>query len=291
MLDCASPGVVHPSSTESDDMPAFPNGHFYSPVIDPQELHSRKSSLWSPRVPDPVAIDYRPAEQERLLRELGRYAADFDYPETETGRGFFQHNGKFEGLDARLWFGLLRHLAPARVIEVGSGFTTLLAADVIGRFLGGRTRLTCIEPYPPPFLGTVPGIELIEAPVQSVPVARFEDLADGDVLFIDSSHVSKTGSDVNYLYFDVVPRLAEGVILHIHDIFLPDEYPADWVLNEERSWNEQYVVQAMLMYSYGLEVLIASHYASSRLGDAVAESFGLHCGGGSLWLRKVVPSL
>ncbi len=274
-------------------MAAFPDGHFYSPIVDHGDVRRRREAIWAPREPSGVAIDYRPAAQSELLHQLRCYATDFDYPERKSGDGFFQANGKFEGLDARLWFCLLRHIAPARVIEVGSGFTTLLATDVNRRFLEGNVRLTSIDPYPAPFVRPLAGsgLELVESPVQDVPMRRFEELNSGDVLFIDSSHVSKTGSDVNFLYLEVLPRLAEGVVIHVHDIFLPDEYPADWVLEEERSWNEQYLVQALLTYTYGLEIVAANHFAATWLPELIAETFGLHCGGGSLWLRKMVPAL
>lgn len=273
-------------------MPAFPDGHFYSPVIDPQELRARRQAIWAPRDIQGFAIDYRADAQNDLLRRLKPFAADFDFPRSAADGGFYLENGKFEGLDARLWFCLLRHWSPRRVIEVGSGFSSLLALDVIQRFLPGQSQLTCIEPYPESFLKALPTdrIELIEAAVQEVPMKRFDELEGGDVLFIDSSHVSKTGSDVNFLLFEVLPRLAEGVLIHIHDIFLPDEYPVDWVLGEQRSWNEQYLVRALLTYSYGFEILIGSHFAARWLREAVEDTFGEHCGGGSLWLRKVVPA-
>jgi hypothetical protein len=223
---------------------------------------------------------------------MAPYAAGFDYPvaapDPARGTGFFERNGKFEGLDARMWSCLLRHLRPRRVIEVGSGYTSLLAADVNRRFLGGAAEIACIEPYPPPFLTAgVPGLaEVIERPVQDVPAPFFERLAEGDVLFIDSSHVAKTGSDVNALYFRVLPALARGVVLHVHDVFLPDDYPREWVLGEQRSWNELYVVHALLTYSHGLEVLFGSAYAARFFPELVRRVFGVDCGGGSLWLRK-----
>ena len=115
---------------------------------------------------------------------------------------------------------LLRAWRPSRIIEVGSGYSTLLIADVARRFLDGTTRITAIEPYPRPFLAKI-GVELIEARVQDVPPAVFDVLERGDVLFIDSSHVAKTCSDVNHLFFEILPRLKPGVRIHVHDVFLP----------------------------------------------------------------------
>jgi len=122
-------------------------------------------------------------------------------------------------------------------------------------------------------------------------VDPFTSLQAGDILFIDSSHVAKTGSDVNFLYFEVLPRLASGVRIHVHDILLPADYPKDWVLRENRSWNEQYVLRALLMYSTGFRVMFGCNYAfrgfpglvAAALGDPNGPSFG----GGSLWLERL----
>jgi hypothetical protein len=273
--------------------PAFPDGHFYSPVVDIAEARRDESRIWTPSR-GLAGIDLRERHQRRLLaREFRRYLRDYRYPDEKPESGgdncFFNHNTEFGWLDSRALFVLLRTLRPRRMIEVGSGFSSLLTADVNQRFLRGRMHFTCIEPYPRPFLRTgVPGIsELIEARVQDVPTTRFDTLRGGDVLFIDSSHVSKTGSDVNYLVFDILPRLRAGVVIHFHDIFFPDEYKKEWVLAEGRSWNEQYLVRALLMFSGHFEVIFGSYFAYRVLADDVKRALGGSCyGGGSLWIRK-----
>jgi hypothetical protein len=127
--------------------------------------------------------------------------------------------------------------------------------------------------------------------VQAVPLSVFENLEAGDVLFIDSSHVAKTGSDVNYLYFEVLPHLREGVFIHIHDIFLPNEYLKAWVITENRSWNEQYVLRALLMYSTMFKVKFGCAYAFTAMlpliQDALAHPKRHGFAGGSIWLEKV----
>jgi SAM-dependent methyltransferase len=273
--------------------PAFPDGHFYSPVVDPGELGERADAIWSAPAFENPSVDYRADAQRHLLAEVAPYAADFDYPldRPDAARGeFFERNGRFEGLDARMHFCLLRHFRPRLLVEVGSGFSSLLAADVNHRFLGGGTEVLCIDPHPPPFLRHVAGLGgVLASRVQDVPEAVFARLAAGDLLFVDSSHVSKTGSDVNAIYLRILPVLRRGVLLHVHDVFLPEEYPREWVLGEQRSWNEQYLVHALLAYSSGLEILFASHYASRRFPELVERTFGVACGGGSLWLRKAAP--
>jgi hypothetical protein len=222
---------------------------------------------------------------------------DYDYPDVldaaSDSTRFYTDNSQFGWLDARALFVLLRTWKPWRIIEVGSGFSSLLIADVNRRWFDERIDFTCIEPYPRPFLtaGLAGMSTLIEAPVQSVPLTEFGALEAGDILFIDSSHVSKTGSDVNFLYFQVLPQLKPGVHVHIHDIFLPQDYPPEWVIGERRSWNEQYIVHALLMYSSGFRVDFACNYAflafPHLVADALALPNGLAFGGGSLWLTKL----
>jgi len=271
--------------------PAFPDGHFYSPVIDPAEAHVARSRIWRENPEDPLGINFRPSEQHALLRSLSVLAEDFDYPENASRSGdvhFHERNGKFEGLDARMLFCLLRYLQPTRVVEVGSGFSSLLAADVNTRFLGSSAQITCIEPFPPDFLKRpISGIhQILEEKVQDVPLKMFEELRENDILFIDSSHVVKTGSDVTFLQLEVLPRLRDGVVIHIHDIFLPEDYPMEWVLGEQRSWSEQYLVRALLTFSYGFAIVFACHYAFLRLPSEICAVFGRLYGGGSLWLRR-----
>lgn len=178
------------------------------------------------------------------------------------------------------------------MLEVGSGFSTLLTVDVKHRFLGGNLDITCIEPFPRPFLKSgLNGLtRLIERKVQDVALVEFEQLMPGDILFIDSSHVAKTGSDVNFLYFEVLPRLRPGVRIHVHDIFFPNDYPKDWVIEQNRSWNEQYLLRALLMYSTAFGVVFSSSYAYWRFPDLVRNALALPdgrvFGGGSIWLER-----
>jgi len=176
----------------------------------------------------------------------------------------------------------------ARVIEVGSGFSSLLMADIRRRFFPEGLEIQCIEPYPRDFLrDPAYGLELIESKVQDVPLSFFESLQANDVLFIDSSHVAKTGSDVNYLVFEILPRLPSGVNVHIHDIFLPHDYPFRWVVEENRSWNEQYLVQAYLMFNQRTKVLFGSAYANTVLVDETLKALDgkVQLSGGSLWFQ------
>jgi hypothetical protein len=275
----------------------YPNGHFYSPVIDPAEISAAAQRIW-PSEPNVVGIDFNAALHHELLRDVfPRYIRDYDYPATlpegAASDRFFDRNPAFGWLDSRALFVLLRHWRPRRLVEVGSGYSTLLMADVNRRFLGGAMRIRCIEPYPPAFLTPLPpGIfDLLRFRVQDVPFETFSDLVAGDVLFIDSSHVSKIGSDVNHLVFEVIPRLAPGVRIHFHDIFLPFEYPREWVLDLGLYWNEQYLVRALLTLNARFRIIFGSTYASRMHTAGVCAALSLTpgslYGGGSLWIEKL----
>jgi hypothetical protein len=282
-------------SADSGVKPAHEIGHFYSPVVDPRTLDAAR--LWPAR-PEILGIDFNDGSHETILQDIfPRFIAAYDYPERLEENPeltqFFTQNSQFSWLDSRALFVLLREWRPQRFIEVGSGFSTLLAADVNRRFLGDSIAITCVEPYPREFLrkGIIGVSRLIEEKVQDVPLAEFTALQAGDVLFIDSSHVAKTGSDVNFLYFDVLPRLKPGVRVHIHDIFLPHDYPRDWVIDENRSWNEQYLLRALLMHSKAYRVVFGCSYAFWRFPElvkaALAHPRGHAFAGGSFWIERV----
>ena len=266
---------------------------FYSPVVDVAEVNQRDDTFWRPEAQS-LGIDFRPQDQVDLLKACTPWLREYSYPIDGTTDAhldaFYDNNSQFSHLDARMLFALLQLWRPTRVIEVGSGYSTLLMEDVNRRFLGGTTQITAIEPYPRPFMQRLSerGVTLIEHRVQDVSFDCFAALEAGDVLFIDSSHVVKTGSDVNHLVFEILSRLPAGVRIHFHDIFLPHEYPQSWI-REGRSWSEQYLVRALLQFgSSHFRMLFGSAYAVTCLPEAVASALGSAAqGGGSLWIEKL----
>ncbi len=277
--------------------PGFPPGHFYSPVVDIADAKANADRIWQV-MPLVRGVDFNDVNHQELLsRAFPAFIKDYDYPEmleeTPELNRFFTRNSQFSWLDARTLFVLLRLLKPKRLVEIGSGFSSLLTADVNHRFLADTMHFSCIEPYPRAFLTQpLPGLnELLVTKVEALDPVYFDQLASGDVLFIDSSHVSKTGSDVNYLLFDILPRLRRGVLVHIHDIFLPHDYPQSWVLDDYRSWNEQYLVRALLMYSSAFRIVFGCSYAHYRYPNLVEQALSLPAGkgygGGSLWIERL----
>jgi hypothetical protein len=276
----------------------FSPGHYYSPLPDTRELGAepRHGEVWPPRPRETPGIDWRDERQVALCRVLGNQDR-LDFPEGPTGdpAEYFVGNDQFSPFDAWLLEGMLRHLGPRRLVEIGSGYSTLVSARVNRELLGGSMTLACIEPYPRPFL--VEGVEGVSElrieKVQETPLEVFDELRDGDVLFIDTSHVAKTGSDVVWLYQEVVPRLARGVVVHIHDMFMPGEYPVKWVL-DGWAWNELYVVRAFLAFNSAFRVELGAQYLLEHHRELVLDSFpGMReerfarPGGGSLWIRRV----
>ncbi len=274
--------------------PAFPLGHFYSPIVDTDDLEKRADTVWLPQ-PQCAGIDFDHASHLRVLTEwFPKYVGDYDYPDEGDAfdpKSFYNLNDQFGWLDSRALFVFLRAMRPQRVVEIGSGYSSLLIADVNQRFLDGKCEFVCVEPYPREFLKRgIPGVSrLIEQRAELVAREEFANLQAGDILFIDSSHVAKTGSDVNFLFFEILPSLKPGVLVHVHDIFLPAEYPRQWVIDDNRSWNEQYVLRALLMFSTRFRVVFGCACAALEHGDAVVKALaradGRGMGGGSLWFR------
>jgi hypothetical protein len=178
------------------------------------------------------------------------------------------------------------------MIEVGCGWSSLVTAQVNRDYLDRSLDFTCIEPYPPAFLGSgVDGISrLIPSRVEDLPIDLFLELGDGDVLFIDSSHTVKTGGDVVFLFEEVLTRLAPGVVVHVHDIFMPWDYPPDWVFSG-RAWNEQYLVHAFLVFNSVFRILLGvgwmAHHRPDVLATVLPDYTGNYGdGGGSLWIQR-----
>lgn len=264
--------------------------HFYQPLPDtrtlPDELWQRPSAL--------AGIDLNEAAQLELLRRVfPQFRQEYDqFPAAPTGNphDFHFNNGAFDGTDALALYCIIRHFRPRRIVEVGCGFSSRVAA--LAAMRNGDTELICIEPYPQPFLATLAGLtELIARPVQEVGLEVFSSLAAGDILVIDSSHVVKCGSDVNYLYLDVLPRIRPGVLVHSHDIFLPMEMPRNLMTDYGFFWNEQYLLQAFLACNTEFEVLLANAWLGAEHQQEMRETFPKaqpFWGGGSFWLRRKI---
>jgi predicted O-methyltransferase YrrM len=242
-------------------------------------------------------IELRENEQLELLDKLASHLKEFSAIQQNQPSNwrYYPANGYFEQADAALLFAMIRHYKPSKIIEVGSGFSSALMLDINEQFLDNAINLTFIEPYPERLNTLISGPfrtpELIQKKVQHVPVEFFSQLEAGDMLFIDSSHVSKTGSDLNYLLFQVLPQLKKGVYIHFHDIFFPFEYPEHWVLNWFKGfgWNEVYLLKAFLMNNTRYKIVyfnsFMNTYHKEKTTRFIPEA-GVNTGG-SIWIQKL----
>ena len=270
----------------------FPPGHFYSPLPSMAEIAEVFArGAFGPPFP---AVNLNETEQFARLERFAGYYPEQPFPEQPSaGRRFHMANGSYGPFDAIMLYGMLREARPRRIIEVGSGLSSAAMLDLNEHMLGGAVEFTFIDPDMTrlrPLLreGDVARATLIERRVQEVPLATFAALGENDVLFIDSSHVSKIGSDVNRLFFDVLPALAPGVLVHIHDVTGNLEYPRDW-LEQGRAWNEQYLLRAFLMYNTAWRIELFTTWLSIKREDFIRERMPLCArgGGGQIWLRKL----
>jgi hypothetical protein len=268
---------------------AFPPGHYYSPVPDLDELRGREGEVFDRTRTELPGIDLGTDQQLALLPEFAAYAAEQPFThQPADGRRYGFDNRFFSYGDGMALYCWLRHLKPRRLIGVGSGWSSALILDVNDQFLGGELEYTFIEPS-----SERPHSQLrendrtrahvLEKALHTVPRDVFDVLGPGDLLFIDSTHVSRVGSDVNRLLLDVVPSLPSGVFVHVHEVFWPFEYPADWVF-AGRAWNENYLLRALLIGNDRLRIRWFNDYLHHHHSDAVTAAM-------PLWARNPGSSI
>jgi len=280
----------------------FPPGHFYSPIPSLGEIRRSAGKVFDASCPRVAGIDLNESGQVALFEALTRFYPDQPFTaERQNGFRYFLHNPAFGYCDAIVYYCLLRHVRPRRVIEVGSGYSSCLLLDTNERAFDNSVSCTFIEPYPQLLNSLITDedrrrITVVARNVQDVAPAVFEELTAGDILFIDSSHVSKTNSDVNYLFFDILPRLPSGVYVHVHDVFFPFEYPKEWVY-QGRGWNEAYLVRAFLQYNEAFEIQMFNSFIERFHRDRLERSMPLctrfveanmvPTSAQSLWLKRL----
>jgi predicted O-methyltransferase YrrM len=281
------------SSFASPFVRMFPAGHFYSPVPDIKQVIASREVLFRRGVTECPGIDLHSDAQLAVLDELARYYDELAFPESPTKPDrYYLENSFFKHGDAIVLYGMLRRLRPSRVIEVGSGFSSAAMLDTNDKFLDGTVQFTFIEPYPARVRNLLTEADqrrtrILETPIQAVPLEEFDQLAANDVLFIDSSHVVKIGSDVRHILWEVLPRLKAGVVIHFHDVFWPFEYLEDWVLRGN-AWNEAYFLRTFLQYNAVFQIEYFNSYMATvhRAALEAKMPLCLKNPGAGLWIRK-----
>ncbi len=263
--------------------------HYYEPLIDYRKLPVSEAK---------THLKLDGAKQIKFIENFGFQEELKAIPIESTAEKdrYYYHNGSFGSGDAELYYSIIRQYKPSRILEVGSGFSTLIALEAIEKAKQTDPQydcdVTCIEPYEMSFLEAL-DIKLMRQPVEQVARNVFSALQSGDILFIDSSHIIRPGGDVNFLILEILPELNPGVLIHFHDIFIPSHYPVAWLRDEYRLWNEQYLLEAFLLGNDSFEIAFSLGYMKQNHQAEIEEKFPVlkmeqDRVPGSMWLRKVV---
>lgn len=272
---------------------SFRAGDYYPPIPAREEVCAYLESTQSEER-ELLEIDLNEDGQAESLRAFRTFYDELPFPEEKSpdSRYYFSQSW-FCYADAIFLYCFLRHTNPRRIIEVGSGFSSAVILDTAERFLQKQPEIVFIEPYPDRLRQLLKpqdqqNCEVVERKVQEVPIDTFTSLRAGDLLFIGSSHVMTCGSDVQFLMFEVLPRLPVGIFVHFHDVFYPFEYPSEWLLSG-RYWNEDYFLRAFLAYNNEWEIYFFNAHIAKVLEDFLAEEMPLCLKntGGSIYLRRV----
>ena len=272
-------------------------GHFYSPIVNPKDPHVTAVLQHFEELELPLVSGITLKQDEMMeffVQLAARYSELPFVPTQRPGLYYYYENPLFGYGDAIMLGLIMLEFRPKRIVEIGSGFSSCAMIDMNEQVFGGNIDLTFVEPYPDRLLALLAQSSrhltaLRKQPVQSVSLDVFEGLQANDILFVDSSHVSKMASDVNHLVFNVFPLLRPGVLIHVHDIPYPFEYPPAWIFAENRSWNEAYLIRAFLQFNNCFEMMFYNHFAHRKFPDIIAKKaplFSRNCGA-SLWIRRL----
>jgi Methyltransferase domain len=241
--------------------------HYYEPLPDFRSISTAQLRRRR-RFP---SIKFPLDQQVEFLIELGgKYRTEISAIAAASGYDFC--NPYFPGVDACAYYAIIRHLQPQKIVEVGSGFSTQIASLALRRNKSGGAggELLCIEPHPEDrLIKSDAQFTLVPKPVQDLDQEIFVSLSPRDILFIDSSHVASTGSDVCIVLLEILPQLQAGVWVHVHDIFFPEDYPPEWVIERRTAFNEQYMLEAFLSFNSVFSVRLANHWMWLDHRDAV----------------------
>ena len=263
--------------------------HNYEPQFD----HRRAKQSFS-RDRSLPGIDWNVAEQLKMAStfSFSTELAEIPYEKSDT-LAFYLNNGAFESGDAEYWYQLIRLIKPRRIIEVGSGNSTLMAIKAIRKnseqYPGYTCKHICIEPYEMPWLEET-GVSVVRKNIEDVDLQFFSELEENDILFIDSSHVIRPQGDVLFEYLELLPILQKGVIVHVHDIFSPKNYPRQWLEDEVRLWNEQYLLEGFMSHNNSWKIIGALNYLHHNhyeMLKSVAPFLTPEREPGSFYIRKI----
>ena len=266
-------------------------GHYSSPVPGKDALYN--STLFSMNASLIEGVDLNKDYQLMLLESFFGYHKEFNCPERQqSDRRYYYDNPMYGYNDAYIYYCFLRKFKPKNLIEIGSGYSSALLLDAIDLLSIPDINLTFIEPYPDRLFSLLidkdhEKTDVIENHIQNVSAELFNKLGKDDILFVDTSHVLKIGSDLSKIIFSILPALNKGVIVHFHDIFWPFEYPKV-IFDDGRLWNESYFLRSFLQYNNSFEILFFTSYLENLYKEKITEKFPefSKSTGSSLWIRK-----
>lgn|ERR1035438_312294 len=269
-----------------------PPGHFYSPLPDVEDVVRRSKIIYDRSATEIKGINLNRDNQLALLKQFREYYSTLPFERDHNPQSrFFRPNGSFPFQDAFTLYAMIRHFQPGRIIEIGCGHSSCVMLDTC-EALKLNTQITFIEPYPELLLKYLRPEDrsrsvLKKDFIQNISPDFFASLGENDILFVDTSHVSKIGSDVNYIFFEILPVLKPGVVVHFHDVFYPFEYLAEWFFSG-MIWNEAYLLRAFLMFNPHFEILMFNRFLNGSVPDQIKSNFPLcvEDPGASLWLRR-----
>ncbi|OGO39558.1 MAG: hypothetical protein A2W35_18895 [Chloroflexi bacterium RBG_16_57_11] len=271
----------------------YPLGHYYSPIPVQADVQDYLESMQRTRIELPE-IKLNREKQFSLLNEFQAFYHDLPFPEEKRPSCRYYYNQiMFCYADAIFLYCFLRRNQPGRIIEVGSGFSSAIILDTVEKFYNHQPEVTFIDPYPETLMSVLKPhdrgkVNILDIKVQDADLEVFTSLKSGDLLFIDSSHVVKCGSDVQHIIFKILPQLSSGVIVHFHDIFYPFEYPDKWLL-QGRYWNEAYFLRAFLAYNNVWDIYFFNPYVALTFKDYIETKMPLCLKdtGGSLYIQRL----
>jgi hypothetical protein len=272
--------------------PGHPIGHYYSPVVDPATINVAK--LDSPlSAADLENVGLSLTSMKEFWHQHLHIICSSKFPRAATsGRRYYLDNPVFSYADALMLRTMLIAFKPKKVIEIGGGFSSAVMLDTADE-RNLPISFTIIDPFPDTLRALLSprdlrNVNIIEKTVQEVDLSLFSTISHNDILFIDSTHVLKTQSDVCREFFEILPMLKEGVLIHFHDIFYPFEYPRSWIIDTRYSWNELYGLRLFLMYNKNYETIFFNNMFGKLEHATILETCPLYLEniGGSFWMRK-----
>jgi len=273
-------------------------GHYYSPIPDLEDIRKRSATIFKKTDIEVKGINLRKEEQFALLQQFTSYYRDipYDFKNGQQTSSRYQSAGAwYRYSDVVMLYSMMRHFKPANIIEIGSGYSSAIMLDIDEQFLNSKASINFIEPYPERLLSLISESDkkkhkIIRTILQDVPLDIFRNLERNDILFIDSSHVSKAGSDLNHILFEILPILKSGVIIHFHDIYYPFEMPESWILDRLWYWNENYILRAFLTENSAYDIINFNSYLHKEFKEWFSENMPVCLmdveNTGSIWIRK-----